>query len=176
VTGGSIRCTACPDADLGRRERSGQPAGHADLGGCALVAVSAQARLQTHTEGIGVWRRVAGVEGLGQQRVGARVAQLVAGLQTTDRGISLDGKQLHGIKRAGLPALHVVSAAAHGVGRVLGQAEASEGDVLEAAVAVLQGIPLEGRVVTMDAGLLQKRVVDTVLEKGGLSWGARRHL
>ncbi len=34
-------------------------------------------------------------------------------------------------------------------------------------MAVLQGIPLEGRVVTMDAGLLQKRVVDTVLEKGG---------
>ena len=57
------------------------------------------------------------------------------------------------------------------MGIVVGQASVEDGDLLEAALAVLQGIPLEGKVVTMDAGLLQKRVVDTVLEKGGPVWG-----
>jgi hypothetical protein len=116
----------------------------------------------------GVWRVLKALDSSALER---ELRSWSAGLQTTDQGISLDAKQLRGSKRAGLPALQVVSAAAHGVGRVLGQAEVSEGDVLEAAVAVLQGIPLEGRVVTMDAGLLQKRVVDTVLEKGGPVWG-----
>jgi hypothetical protein len=90
-----------------------------------------------------------------------------AGLATAGRGVALDGKQLRGSKRSALPALQVVSAAAHEVGTVVGQAAVNDGDMLAAALMVLQGIPLEGKVVTMDAGLLQKRVVDTVLEKGG---------
>jgi len=116
----------------------------------------------------GVWRVLHALDTSALER---ELRRWSAGLGTADQGVSLDGKQLRGSKRHGLPALQVVSAAAHEVGVVVGQAVVAEGDVLEAAVAVLQGIPLEGKVVTMDAGLLQKRVVDTVLEKGGPVWG-----
>lgn len=112
----------------------------------------------------GVWRVLHALDIAAFEQA---LQQWSVGLDTTAAGVSLDGKQLRGSKRAGLPALHVVSAAAHEVGVVLGQAEADDGDLLAAALTVLQGIPLTGKVITMDAGLLQKRVVDTVLEKGG---------
>lgn len=49
---------------------------------------------------------------------------------------------------------------------MLGQADVEEGDLLEVALAMPQRILLEGKLVTLDAGLLQKCVVDAVLEKG----------
>jgi hypothetical protein len=117
----------------------------------------------------GVWRVL---DALDLGALERELRRWSAGLGAADVGVSLDGKQLRGSKREGLPALQVVSAAAHAVGVVVGQAPAEGGDLLEAALAVLQGIPLQGKVVTMDAGLLQKRVVDTVLEKGGPVWGS----
>jgi hypothetical protein len=112
----------------------------------------------------GVWRLLAALDTAALEQA---LAEWSAGLAAAAAAVSLDGKQLRGSKRAGLPALQVVSAAAQTVGVVVGQARVEGGDVLAGALAVLQGIPLEGKVVTMDAGLLQKRVVDTVLEKGG---------
>jgi hypothetical protein len=112
----------------------------------------------------GVWRLLAALDTAALEQA---LAEWSAGLAAEAAAVSLDGKQLRGSKRAGLPALQVVSAAAQTVGVVVGQARVEGGDVLAGALAVLQGIPLEGKVVTMDAGLLQKRVVDTVLEKGG---------
>jgi hypothetical protein len=116
----------------------------------------------------GVWRVLHTLDIAALER---ELAQWSAGLTSDAAAVSLDGKQLRGSKRAGLPALQVVSAAAQRVGIVVGQADVEAGDLVEAALAVLQGIPLAGQVITMDAGLLQKRVVDTVLEKGGPVWG-----
>jgi hypothetical protein len=81
--------------------------------------------------------------------------------------VSIDGKYLRGSKRAGQTALQVVNALAQEVGQFIGQAEVEDGDVMTAALDVLRGIPLAGKVVTMDAGLLQKPVAEMILEKGG---------
>jgi hypothetical protein len=91
---------------------------------------------------------------------------------TTTEAVDIDGKSLRGSKRRGsqLPALQVVTAAAQGIGVVLGQVEAAERDSITAAVALLRQLPLAGKVVTMDAGLLQREVTGTILEKGGPIW------
>lgn len=64
--------------------------------------------------------------------------------------ISVDGKSLRGSRRE-LPALGVVVAVGQGVRLVLAQAEVKGENVIEAAWRLIQGLPLEGRVVTLDA-------------------------
>lgn len=81
------------------------------------------------------------------------------------RVISLDAKSLRGSKRGELAAVQVLVAAAQQMGVVL-QQRGVEGDVLEAALALLEEIPLEGKVVSVDAGLLQRRLVEQVVKKG----------
>lgn len=85
------------------------------------------------------------------------------------RSISVDGKVLRGSRRTNpqQPALEVLTAAAHELKVVLGQRGVPDGDLVAAAVALLQGMPLKGRLVTADAGLLCRPVVDTILEVGG---------
>jgi len=85
--------------------------------------------------------------------------------------LSLDEKVLRGSKREGEQALQVITAFAQRLGRVLEQVEVPEGDQTKAALALLEGVPLEGKVVTMDAGLLERPVVKTIVEKGGPIWG-----
>lgn len=62
------------------------------------------------------------------------------------------------------PALQVVTAAAV-VQVVLKQKEVAEGNVIGAAIELLQELPLEGRIVSLDAGLLQRKVAQTIVEK-----------
>ncbi len=83
--------------------------------------------------------------------------------------VDVDGKQLRGSKRkgSGLAALHVVTAAAQGIGLVLGQATDAQLDDVAATVALLKRLPLENKVITLDAGLLNREVAQTILEKGG---------
>ena len=50
---------------------------------------------------------------------------------------------------------------------VLGQQEVGEGGQVEAAVRLLRSIPLEGKLVIADAGLLCRPFVKTVLEGDG---------
>ena len=87
--------------------------------------------------------------------------------------VALDGKQLRGSKRreSELPALHVVTAAAQGLGVVLGQALAEHQDDVAATLALLECLPIQGKVVTLDAGLLTREVAQTILEKGGAYLG-----
>lgn len=85
--------------------------------------------------------------------------------------LSLDEKVLRGSKREGEKALQVITAFAQRLGRVLEQVEVPEGDQTKAALALLEGLPLEGKVVTMDAGLLERPVVKAIVEKGGPMWG-----
>ena len=83
-------------------------------------------------------------------------------------GVAIDGKQLRGSGTAALPAVHLLSAHSQQVGLVLGQqtvgAKSNEIGALEPLLAALV---LEGRVVTVDALLTQRRAAATILGKGG---------
>lgn len=86
--------------------------------------------------------------------------------------LSVDGKVLRGSKREEVPALQVVTAAGHMLQGVLKQKEVPEGNLVAAAVELLQELPLEGRMVSLDAGLLQRKVAETIAEKGGPTSGS----
>ncbi len=88
-------------------------------------------------------------------------------LQTEPEGWSIDGKVLRGSKRAEQAALSVVGFAAHALQGVLRQQPVAAGDEVTAAVQLLRQVPLQGQVVTMDAGLLQRDVVQAILDGGG---------
>lgn len=86
-------------------------------------------------------------------------------------GYSIDGKVLRGSKRAFEPALQVVTAAGHQLRTVQGQQVVAEGDQVEAAIALLHEMPLAERIVSLDAGLLQRPVIEVIEEKGGPTSG-----
>jgi hypothetical protein len=84
-------------------------------------------------------------------------------------GWSLDGKVLRGSRR-GDPkeaALEVVTMAAQTIKQVVGQRTAVERDDVEAAIQLLKAIPLDGKLVTVDAGLLHAAIANTIVEQGG---------
>ena len=82
-------------------------------------------------------------------------------------GISADGKVLRGSKRAGLAALQVVELVSHAQGQVLAQREAVGGDEVAALLALLTEVPLQGRTISMDAGLLTAGVTQTIQQQQG---------
>ena len=85
------------------------------------------------------------------------------------RGVSGDGKVPRGSARAGeeQAALEVVTAAGQELRVVLGQSEVGAGGELEAAMQLIGSLPLQGKVVTVDAGLLHRELVAAVLDQGG---------
>jgi hypothetical protein len=82
-------------------------------------------------------------------------------------GISADGKVLRGSKRDQLPALHVVSLVAHEGASILAQRLAPDGDEVAALLALLREVPLAGRTISMDAGLLTGAVTEVITEEEG---------
>ena len=94
--------------------------------------------------------------------------------RSEEEGITVDGKVLRGSKRVATPALQVITAAGQQYRTVLAQASVTGQDMISAAIALLQEMPLEDKIVTMDAGLLQRTVVKTIVEKGGPTWGRSR--
>ncbi|MDP9310216.1 MAG: ISAs1 family transposase [Chloroflexota bacterium] len=87
-------------------------------------------------------------------------------------GISADGKVLRGSRRDEAVGLHLVSIVQHYRGVVLGQARVTGGDgELGALLELLQTVPLQGRVLTLDAGLLQHGVTRVVPRHGGAYLG-----
>ena len=84
-----------------------------------------------------------------------------------NRRVSIDGKTLRGSRRHHAEALQVVEAVGQELKLVLGERRSAQGGELAAAIALLQELPLEGRVVTADAGLLRREFVQTVLARGG---------
>ena len=50
---------------------------------------------------------------------------------------------------------------------MLGQRGVPDGDLVAATVELLRTMPLKGKLVTADAGLLYRPVVDTILAGGG---------
>ena len=89
-------------------------------------------------------------------------------------GVSVDEKVLRGTRREGEAPLKVVTAFGRQLGRVIDERKAEGEDQTAAALAVLGGMPLEGRVVTLDAGLMVRPVVEMVVQKGGPTWGRSR--
>jgi hypothetical protein len=84
--------------------------------------------------------------------------------------ISVDGKSLRGSRRE-LPALGVVVAVGQEIRVVLAQEEIKGENAIEATLRLIQGLPLEGWVVTLDAGLNQREIAHAIVEKGGPIWG-----
>ena len=82
-------------------------------------------------------------------------------------GVSADGKVLRGSKRDGAPALRVVSLVAHDGATILAQSEAQGGDEVAALLELLTEVPLKGRIISMDAGLLNAQVTQTITEAHG---------
>lgn len=86
------------------------------------------------------------------------------------RGLSLDGKVLRGSRRdggEGLLALKVVTAYAQELGQVLGETLTPDGNELQAALTLLSQLPVAGRVVTQDAGLLCPESAKAIQARGG---------
>lgn len=88
-----------------------------------------------------------------------------------EEAVSVDGKHLRGSKRRGEAALQVVAMAGQGRGQVIAQRLVPRGDEGAGAVALLSEVPLAGRLVSLDAGLMERSVVKKVVEKGGTTSG-----
>jgi len=84
-------------------------------------------------------------------------------------GWSIDGKVLRGSRREDPSgaALQVVTMVAQTLKQVMGQQRATDGDQVEATLQLLKAVPLEGKLVTLDAGLLNREVANTIVEQGG---------
>lgn len=83
--------------------------------------------------------------------------------------IALDGKTLRGSLKMGAPGAPLLSALSHCLGlTLLQQAVEDETNEVKTVQALLKGLILQGRVVTMDALLTQRAVARTVREKGAL--------
>ena len=83
------------------------------------------------------------------------------------RRVSIDDKTLRGSRRQGQSALRIVVAVGQELKLVLQEHSSAEGEDVAAALALLREMPLQGRLATLDAGLLQRRVVETIRERGG---------
>jgi hypothetical protein len=82
--------------------------------------------------------------------------------------LALDGKTLRGIHGDEVPGVHLVAAYTHESGAVLAQVAApGKGHELAAATAVLDAVPLAGRVVTGDALLTQRARCEQIVARAG---------
>ena len=85
----------------------------------------------------------------------------------------IDGKVLRGSKRAaGEKALQVLTVVGQQLGAVWAQRCLEGEDELTAALALLEEIPVAGKVVSVDAGILKAAFAQKVVEKGGAISGS----
>jgi predicted transposase YbfD/YdcC len=81
--------------------------------------------------------------------------------------LALDGKTLRGSRHGSQEAQQLLAAFATQVRVVLAQRAISNGDEIATALALLEGLNLKGWIVTGDAKLTQKALVETILAQGG---------
>lgn len=87
--------------------------------------------------------------------------------------LAVDGKTLRGIHGEEVPGVHLVAALTHQSGLVIDQqATEGKGQELAAVHALLERLPLKGRIVTGDALLAQRDCSVKVVEKGGTISGS----
>lgn len=81
---------------------------------------------------------------------------------------AIDRKSLRGSQKQGAPAAHLLSAVSHRLGLTLAQqAVAHTTDEIGAAKELLNGLIIEGRVITMDALLTQRKLAEAILIERG---------
>lgn len=100
-----------------------------------------------------------------------KLGEALSGWVGEDEALSVDGKYLRGSRRSGEMALHLVTVAGQKGGQILAQCLVERGQEGAAAVALLSEMPLKGRVVSLDAGLMERPVIRCVREKGGTTSG-----
>lgn len=82
--------------------------------------------------------------------------------------IAIDGKTLRGSKKQGACEVHLLSAVSHGLGLTLYQAAVDDKtNEITAVEEVLAHLILEGRILTVDALLTQKKIAQTIRKKKG---------
>jgi hypothetical protein len=82
--------------------------------------------------------------------------------------LALDGKSLRGSRKQGAINVHLLSVLSQRLGLTLAQqAVDDKTNEIPAAQALLAGLVLEGRVLTMDALLCQREIARIIREKGG---------
>ena len=101
----------------------------------------------------------------------AWAAEVLASLPAAaeeDEAIALDGKTLRGSRRQGALNVHLLSALSHRLGLTVGQrAVDDKTNEIRAAVPLLRGLVVEGRIFTMDALLTQRAIARTIIGAGG---------
>jgi hypothetical protein len=113
-----------------------------------------------------VWYVIGDLKGEALQALRDWMVECEAG---RSEAISVDGKVQGGSRRLNPEeeALEVVAAVAQGLKVVLGQQEVSAGGQVAATITLLQKLPLRGKVVVADAGLLCRPVVEAIREGEG---------
>jgi len=83
--------------------------------------------------------------------------------------VAIDGKTLRGSRGHEVPGVHLLSAYAVQLGVVLKQvpANAADGGEIQAAPVLLEGLVLQGKVVTGDAIHVQKELCQKIIDAGG---------
>lgn len=149
------------DDDPGLLEALGLPPGRSP---CVATLHRVYKRLDVAAfeAALGAWLARAGGKPTGKSAGAAREA------------VAIDGKVLRGSqpKREGepdsVPGTYLVAAYAHTSGAVLGQVRAAgKGHELAAAKALLNRVPIEGRVVTADALLTQRDISEQIVADRG---------
>ncbi len=83
-------------------------------------------------------------------------------------GIAIDGKTLHGSDKQGSGITHLLSAVTHGLGFTLAQSSVdSKTNEIGEIGELLKNLVLEGRIVTVDALLTQRKVSQDIVDGGG---------
>lgn len=118
------------------------------------------------------WYRVFGqiqIDKLEEKLIGwANTAMTACQGELEKEGISIDGKTLRGSKKQGAQKGHLLSAVTHSLGVVLGQVAVDDHtNEIGVVEALLVKLALEGKILTADALLTQKKVVKHVLEQKG---------
>lgn len=85
---------------------------------------------------------------------------------------AVDGKRLRGRKRAGERALAVLTMAGQELGKVVAQRRVDAANEVAAALALVAEVPLAGKVVSADAGIVHAPVVQPVVANGGAASGS----
>jgi predicted transposase YbfD/YdcC len=104
-----------------------------------------------------------------EQELGAW-AELVTGesLSQEFEATSIDGKSLRGSQKQGAAGAHLLSAVGQRLGLTLSQkAVPDETNEIGVVIGLVSGLILEGRVITVDALLTQKKVAEAILARRG---------
>lgn len=81
---------------------------------------------------------------------------------------SIDGKSLRGSQKQGAPAAHLLSAVSHRLGLTLAQSGVpDQTNEIGVVIELLRELILEGRVITVDALLTQKKLAEVIIAKRG---------